>query len=183
VCGGHQPRRCIFEPAIIDDLINRDLLNIPLKPLNNYILITSNNKVPQVEANCNYNFAAVLKNTVNRKPRHDLRLLTAAERPVRREDGHHFRVTEVLAPRLHGFGGATDFLAKLGQRFPERVRIEIRQARLGERFLEDLADRASIRPMAPVESDSVKFAVGTQTDKARGKQGIIIAEELLNSRN
>ena len=42
---------------------------------------------------------------------HNVFLLTAAEGAVGSERGHDAIVTEVLAPRLHGFNGATGLLA------------------------------------------------------------------------
>lgn len=85
-------------------------------------------------------------------------------------------MAEVLTPRLHSFGGTTDLLAKLIQRFPKGVRIEYGRPVPGERLLEDLADRSSIRPMAPIEAVGLEFAVGTQASKACRKQRVIKAK-------
>jgi hypothetical protein len=55
-------------------------------------------------------------------------------------------MAEVLAPCLHRLDCAAGFLAELGERFAERMWVEVRQSRLRECVFENGPDARSVLP-------------------------------------
>ncbi len=71
----------------------------------------------------------------------DLPLPSRRDGAIARERRQYALVSQVLAPGLELLRVLANVLAELDQRGPETVRVEVRQPRRLEGFLEDRADR------------------------------------------
>ena len=82
----------------------------------------------------------------------DLRLSIAADVAVAAKCRQYVFMTEILRPGFIFFRRPAFLAAEQCQCLPEAVRIEVRQARRGERLLEDDPDRTGAAPVLAARS-------------------------------
>ena len=82
----------------------------------------------------------------------DLGLAGWGNRSVARKRGHHTLVPQILTPRLVFLWRSADALAKLDQRFPDAVGIEVGQSGGDEGVVEHRADRGRVAPVPAIDA-------------------------------
>lgn len=122
-------------------------------------------------------------NTSSRaKPKiNQLGLLCGWHFAVARLHGEHLLVPDILRPCLELFRDSAKPLAKLHERVPEAMRIEIGQTSRFEGLLVDRADRPGAAPMLPRQPGCHEAAVLAQPDLRLREQRVIITPEQVDA--